>query len=47
MKKQVQLAQQRNEEHVGSEARMAMTKRREQKADEQRARALAAKQKQS
>lgn len=45
--KQVQLAQQRNEEHVGSEARMAMTKRREQKADEQRARALAAKQKQS
>ncbi len=41
--KQVQLAQQRNEEHVGTEARTAMETRRKQKADEQRQRALAAK----
>jgi UPF0176 protein len=41
--KQVNLARQRNEEHVGSEAREAMEKRRRQKAEEKRARALAAK----
>ena len=41
--KQVQLAQARNEEHVGTEARNAMVNRRKQKADEQRERALAAK----
>ena len=41
--KQVQLAEARNEEHVGTEARNAMVNRRKQKADEQRERALAAK----
>ena len=41
--KQVQLAQARNEEHVGTEARNAMVNRRKQKAEEQRERALAAK----
>ena len=45
--KQVQLAKARNEEHVGSEAREAMEKRRSDKAEEQRQRALAAKQKQA
>lgn len=41
--KQVQLAEARNEEHVGTEARNAMVNRRKQKAEEQRERALAAK----
>ncbi|AWL12015.1 UPF0176 protein [Saliniradius amylolyticus] len=45
--KQVQLARQRNEEHVGSDARKAMEQRRRQKAAEQRARDLAAQQGQS
>lgn len=45
--KQVQLAKQRNEEHVGTEAREAMEKRRLQKAQEQRERALQAKQKEA
>ncbi|AXR06537.1 oxygen-dependent tRNA uridine(34) hydroxylase TrhO [Salinimonas sediminis] len=45
--KQVQLAHQRNEEHVGSDARMAMEKRRLDKAQAQRERALAAKQNQA
>ncbi|WP_102795328.1 rhodanese-related sulfurtransferase [Bowmanella denitrificans] len=40
--KQVNLARAREEEHVGSEARLAMEQRRKQKADERRARALAA-----
>ncbi|MBT80081.1 MAG: hypothetical protein CL587_06785 [Alteromonadaceae bacterium] len=42
--KQVQLAKARSEEHVGSDARLAMEKRRQEKAEEQRQRALAAKQ---
>ncbi|MBU3022941.1 rhodanese-related sulfurtransferase [Aestuariibacter sp. A3R04] len=42
--KQVQLAKARAEEHVGTEARLAMEKRRQEKAQAQRARALAAKQ---
>ena len=42
--KQVQLAKSREEEHVGTEARLAMTKRREEKAEAQRQRALRAKQ---
>ena len=45
--KQVQLAKARSEEHVGSDARLAMEKRRQEKAEEQRQRALAAKQSQS
>ena len=45
--KQVQLAKARSEEHVGSDARVAMEKRRQEKADAQRQRALAAKQSQS
>ncbi|GGD78239.1 oxygen-dependent tRNA uridine(34) hydroxylase TrhO [Lacimicrobium alkaliphilum] len=45
--KQVNLARQRNEEHVGSQAREAMEMRRRQKAEEKRARALAAKAKSS
>lgn len=45
--KQVNLARARNEEHVGTEARDAMHNRRQKKAQEQRARAEAAKQKQS
>lgn len=40
--KQVSLAKQRDEEHVGADARIAMEQRRQQKADERRARALAA-----
>lgn len=40
--KQVELAKQRDEEHVGAEARIAMEQRRQQKASERRARALAA-----
>ncbi|GAB3016435.1 oxygen-dependent tRNA uridine(34) hydroxylase TrhO [Bowmanella dokdonensis] len=39
--KQVNLARQRDEEHVGAEARIAMEQRRRQKAEERRARALA------
>ena len=45
--KQVQLAKARSEEHVGSDARVAMEKRRQEKADAQRQRALAAQQSQS
>ncbi|MCW8108500.1 rhodanese-related sulfurtransferase [Alteromonas ponticola] len=45
--KQVNLARARNEEHVGTEARDVMESRRQQKAQEQRQRALAAKQKQA
>ena len=45
--KQVQLAKARNEEHVGTEAREAMEKRRQEKAEEQRQRALKAKEKQA
>ncbi|WP_026294424.1 oxygen-dependent tRNA uridine(34) hydroxylase TrhO [Salinimonas chungwhensis] len=45
--KQVQLAKARNEEHVGTEAREAMEKRRQEKAEEQRQRALEARQKQA
>jgi UPF0176 protein len=41
--KQVQLAKQRNEEHVGTEARDLMVNRRQQKAQQQREKALAAK----
>lgn len=41
--KQVQLAKQRNEEHVGTEARDVMVNRRQQKAQLQREKALAAK----
>ena len=40
--KQVQLARARDEEHVGTEARDAMEKRRREKAEEQRQRALMA-----
>jgi UPF0176 protein len=39
--KQVNLAKQRSQEHVGSEARDIMQKKRDEKANEQRARALA------
>ncbi|MBU2976930.1 rhodanese-related sulfurtransferase [Alteromonas sp. C1M14] len=45
--KQVQLAKARAEEHVGSDARLAMEKRRKEKAAAQRKRALEAKQKAS
>ncbi|NMH58469.1 rhodanese-related sulfurtransferase [Alteromonas ponticola] len=45
--KQVNLARARNEEHVGTEARDVMESRRQLKAEEQRQRALAAKQKQA
>ncbi|MCW8092236.1 oxygen-dependent tRNA uridine(34) hydroxylase TrhO [Alteromonas sp. ASW11-130] len=45
--KQVNLARARNEEHVGTEARDVMETRRQQKAQEQRQRALEAKQKQA
>ena len=45
--KQVQLAKARNEEHVGTEAREAMEKRRQEKAEEQRQRAFEARQKQA
>lgn len=45
--KQVNLARQRREEHVGTEAREAMEAKREEKARQQRARALKAKEKQA
>ncbi len=45
--KQVNLARARNEEHVGTEARDVMESRRQQKATEQRERALQAKRKQA
>jgi UPF0176 protein len=38
--KQVRLAKQRNEEHVGAEARLVIEHRRKQKAEQQRARSL-------
>jgi UPF0176 protein len=38
--KQVRLAKQRNEEHVGTEARLVIEHKRRQKAEQQRARSL-------
>ena len=45
--KQVQLAKERQQEHVGTEARLTMEQKRQEKAEAQRLRALKAKENQA